>query len=606
MPEDEIVAFAASTGAHGQELDSAARDFDFNLQLDDAPCDLSAFSVSASSVFSPLAAASPRMASTNRTAPTAAHTEAAVTAPELLSPSHHPPKSKQPTSQRKLSVLGALGLGMNMGIGPKIMLQHMRHQQNQQNQHMQQTQLRSQRDGTDSAPFASPVIGRGRSASMAFPSSSSSSSSSSTPSSSSSSSSSSVLSPLGKRFRAQSVFATDFPAHLDSNAAMDGMLSVHAAVDTAALTPTAAVLRQQQAQLQYLERLQSQLRTQWRATAAAVAAHDSNTQLSQGSANHAVGDNGMQRSAEDDGCGEAGQPQQQQQSQLSPDEAAAEQACLSSTGGEPWQRVTRPGAHLFKLLVVGNSKCGKSSLIQRYTRDAFSENYAVTVGSDFSRKQLQWDEETSIRVNLWDVAGQVSDLQTTVDTFCVVIALCIMIFERQHFFYIFHVSLVFPAGCMCHPDPRRLRQDRFATLTRPFFAGAAGAIVVCDVTRPASLDAAKMWKLELDDRLADCRIPVILVANKSDLLQGGTKSFATGARVAKLAQDCGFAGWFVASAKENANITLGVEFLLNEVLRAQQQQGDNEAENVAMSKQPSATIDLTALPPAAVSSYGCC
>ena len=121
-----------------------------------------------------------------------------------------------------------------------------------------------------------------------------------------------------------------------------------------------------------------------------------------------------------------------------------------------------------------------------------------------------------------------------------------------------------------------------------------------------------MWKLELDDRLADCRIPVILVANKSDLLQGGTKSFATGARVAKMAQDCGFAGWFVASAKENANITLGVEFLLNEVLRAQQQREDGSegmgagVANGGANKQASATIDLTALPPAAVSSYGCC
>ena len=138
---------------------------------------------------------------------------------------------------------------------------------------------------------------------------------------------------------------------------------------------------------------------------------------------------------------------------------------------------------------------------------------------------------------------------------------------------------------------------------------------MCDVTRPASLDAAKLWKAELDERLGDAAIPVILVANKSDLLQGGTKSFATGARVAHLAQECGFRGWFVASAKRDANITLGVEFLMNEILTQQATTQATEAARTATSQSrwgahgglPGVDhIDLSLYPLGANSAVGCC
>ena len=131
----------------------------------------------------------------------------------------------------------------------------------------------------------------------------------------------------------------------------------------------------------------------------------------------------------------------------------------SASDAELGARISRPGLHAFKILVVGNPKCGKSSLVGRFSGAAFSSAYHTTVGADFSGKTIAWDAETTVRLQLWDIAGQ----------------------------------------------------DRFATLTRPFFAGAAGALVVCDVTRPATVEAAKMWKVALDKCLT---VPVILVANK--------------------------------------------------------------------------------------------
>lgn len=74
--------------------------------------------------------------------------------------------------------------------------------------------------------------------------------------------------------------------------------------------------------------------------------------------------------------------------------------------------------------------CGKTSIINRYVNDVFAENYKSTVGADFSRKIIQWDDHTAIRLQLWDIAGQ----------------------------------------------------DRFAAVTRAFYRNAVGAVVVCDVT----------------------------------------------------------------------------------------------------------------------------
>jgi hypothetical protein len=43
-----------------------------------------------------------------------------------------------------------------------------------------------------------------------------------------------------------------------------------------------------------------------------------------------------------------------------------------------------------KILVLGNAKCGKSSLINRYCHDTFSEKYKTTIGADFIRKDIAY------------------------------------------------------------------------------------------------------------------------------------------------------------------------------------------------------------------------
>jgi len=61
-------------------------------------------------------------------------------------------------------------------------------------------------------------------------------------------------------------------------------------------------------------------------------------------------------------------------------------------------------------------------------------------------------------------------------------------------------------------------------------------------------------------------IPVILMANKTDLLKSAAEAFEVGANVEKVCSEEGFASWFVVSAKENKNVKEGVGSLLWHVL----------------------------------------
>lgn len=62
--------------------------------------------------------------------------------------------------------------------------------------------------------------------------------------------------------------------------------------------------------------------------------------------------------------------------------------------------------HLYKLLVIGDLGVGKTSIIKRYVHQNFSSHYRATIGVDFALKVLQWDPETVVRLQLWDIAGE--------------------------------------------------------------------------------------------------------------------------------------------------------------------------------------------------------
>uniref|UniRef100_A0A914XIY9 Uncharacterized protein n=1 Tax=Plectus sambesii TaxID=2011161 RepID=A0A914XIY9_9BILA len=61
--------------------------------------------------------------------------------------------------------------------------------------------------------------------------------------------------------------------------------------------------------------------------------------------------------------------------------------------------------YLFKVLVIGDVGTGKTSVIKRYVHNFFSQHYKSTIGVDFALKVLNWDVNTIIRMQMWDIAG---------------------------------------------------------------------------------------------------------------------------------------------------------------------------------------------------------
>lgn len=192
-------------------------------------------------------------------------------------------------------------------------------------------------------------------------------------------------------------------------------------------------------------------------------------------------------------------------------------ASLDNLPSDPAGQPSEPAATAFKILIIGNSKCGKTSIIRRYASDSFTDDYNITLGADYTKKVVPWGKDQQIRLQLWDIAGQ----------------------------------------------------DRFALLTRPYFRNASAAVIVCDVTRPLTLDAVRDWKRELDEKMStEGAIPCILLANKCDQLRGVQEALEIGARIENICSELGFAKWFITSAKSNENISDAMNFLLTQLTKS--------------------------------------
>ncbi len=56
--------------------------------------------------------------------------------------------------------------------------------------------------------------------------------------------------------------------------------------------------------------------------------------------------------------------------------------------------------HLYKVIVIGDYAVGKTSLIKRYTEGYFTPNYKLTIGVDFAVKVVDWDDNTTISLQV--------------------------------------------------------------------------------------------------------------------------------------------------------------------------------------------------------------
>jgi len=67
---------------------------------------------------------------------------------------------------------------------------------------------------------------------------------------------------------------------------------------------------------------------------------------------------------------------------------------------------TRARKVFVKLVVIGDSGVGKSSLIHLFQKGHFSENFKPTIGADFANRDIQLDDGRVCVLQIWDTAGQ--------------------------------------------------------------------------------------------------------------------------------------------------------------------------------------------------------
>ena len=59
-----------------------------------------------------------------------------------------------------------------------------------------------------------------------------------------------------------------------------------------------------------------------------------------------------------------------------------------------------------KLITLGNSAVGKTSLMNQYCEEKFEDNYQTTLGIDFMSKNEKLKDDTDVKVRIYDTAGQ--------------------------------------------------------------------------------------------------------------------------------------------------------------------------------------------------------
>mmetsp|Transcript_85033 Transcript_85033/g.147538 ORF Transcript_85033/g.147538 Transcript_85033/m.147538 type:complete len:202 (-) Transcript_85033:118-723(-) len=152
--------------------------------------------------------------------------------------------------------------------------------------------------------------------------------------------------------------------------------------------------------------------------------------------------------------------------------------------------------HLVKLLLLGDSAVGKSSLLMRTCEGRFDSNFVLTIGVDFKWKQVERNGR-KLRLQVWDTAGQ----------------------------------------------------ERFRTITPAYYRAAMGVVITYDITDKASFDHVEYWIKQLDQH-GNEDVQRILVGNKSDLADLRKVSAEQGQA---LAQQFGMA-FFETSAKTGTSV----------------------------------------------------
>lgn len=150
--------------------------------------------------------------------------------------------------------------------------------------------------------------------------------------------------------------------------------------------------------------------------------------------------------------------------------------------------MSQPWDYIAKLVCIGDSGTGKSSLTIRLCEGRFSPHHDVTIGVEFGSRIVAVGPPASTSPKPPESATSTGEAKQ----------------KRMK------LSLWDTAG-----------QETYKSITRSYFRGASGALLVYDITRRSTFEHATAWLHDLR-QIAEEEIVVILVGNKSDLASSST------------------------------------------------------------------------------------
>eukprot|EP00469_Lotharella_globosa_P005857 CAMPEP_0167792476 /NCGR_PEP_ID=MMETSP0111_2-20121227/12582_1 /TAXON_ID=91324 /ORGANISM="Lotharella globosa, Strain CCCM811" /LENGTH=214 /DNA_ID=CAMNT_0007685399 /DNA_START=60 /DNA_END=704 /DNA_ORIENTATION=- len=154
-------------------------------------------------------------------------------------------------------------------------------------------------------------------------------------------------------------------------------------------------------------------------------------------------------------------------------------------------------AYLFKYIIIGDTGVGKSCLLLQFTDKRFQPVHDLTIGVEFGARMITIEKQL-IKLQIWDTAGQ----------------------------------------------------ESFRSITRSYYRGAAGALLVYDITRRDTFNHLTQWLKEARQNSSHQDMVIMLIGNKKDLDMRRQVSYKEGEQ---FAQQNGLI-FLETSAKTAANV----------------------------------------------------
>ena len=168
----------------------------------------------------------------------------------------------------------------------------------------------------------------------------------------------------------------------------------------------------------------------------------------------------------------------------------------------------------YKMVLFGDSKVGKTSVVERFIHEKFEESYISTLGYNVYEKQIPY-KDSVISLMIWDIGGQ----------------------------------------------------EKFRDLRKRYAEGANVAFLVYDITNIDSFNNINIWRKDLEEFAG--KAPFILIGNKMDLDTNRQVPKADAQRIATGPGGLGALDFFETSAKTGAGVDNAFKMLATKTYDAQ-------------------------------------